>query len=206
MSNTPYAVPLVEQLKSVPIEGRHLYQVCDIRHKNIPYGELCHSAASEIERLQRERDEAREMQVKALRERELTEREVDAMLERAIKAERELDEAQAVLDDIEEYGTEEINAAVDLRQQLGAALRELSELKSEKEANHQCLLMMERDIYKAREERDKSISVAERLVDYAHQCLAKLESWGHGYQRYEDEMDSIREDIAAYKMMKEALK
>ena len=65
---------------------------------------------------------------------------------------------------------------------------------------------LERDIYKAREDRDKAISVAERLIDYAHECLVKLESWGQGYQRYEDDMDRIREDIAAYNMMKDSLK
>lgn len=45
----------------------------------------------------------------------------------ADELERELDEAQAGLDDIEEYGTEEINAAVDLRHQLAAALCERDE-------------------------------------------------------------------------------
>jgi hypothetical protein len=63
MSDTPDAVALVEQLKSVPFDGTHLYQVCDIRHKNIPYGALCHSAASEIERLQRERKRINQFEV-----------------------------------------------------------------------------------------------------------------------------------------------
>lgn len=54
-------------------------------------------------------------------------------------------------------------------------------------------------------ERDKAISVAERLVEYAHECLVKLQSWGQGYRRYEEEMDTIREDIAAYDMMKEEM-
>lgn len=132
--------------------------------------------------------------------------EANAMMAQRDEARRKVSELQAGLDDIEEYGTEEINAAVDLRHQLATALVECGELKSEKEANHQCLLMLERDIYKAREERDKAISVAERLIEYAHECLVKLESWGQGYQRYEDDMERIREDIAAYNMMKETLK
>lgn len=104
--------------------------------------------------------------------------EANAMMAQRDEALRKVAELQAGLDDIEEYGTEEINAAVDLRHQLGAALVE----------------------------RDKAISVADELIEYAHECLAKLESWGQGYKRYEDEMDRIREDIAAYNMMKEALK
>jgi chromosome segregation ATPase len=132
--------------------------------------------------------------------------EANAMMAQRDEAQRKVAELQAGLDDIEEYGTEEINAAVDLRHQLAAALVERDELKSEKEANYQCLLMLERDLYKAREERDKAISVADELIEYAHECLAKLESWGQGYKRYEDDMDRIREDIAAYNMMKEALK
>lgn len=60
MSDTPYAVPLVEQLKSVPIDGHDCYPFSDVHHKNIPYGVLCHSAASEIERLREERGTARE--------------------------------------------------------------------------------------------------------------------------------------------------
>ena len=104
--------------------------------------------------------------------------EANAIMAQRDEAQRKVTELQAGLDDIEEYGTEEINAAVDLRHQLGAALVE----------------------------RDKAISVADRLIEYAHECLVKLESWGQGYKRYEEEMDSIREDIATYNMMKEALK
>lgn len=118
---------------------------------------------------QNERDNLQDQRDLALRMAKEREKERD-------EARRKVAELQAGLDDIEEYGTEEINAAVDLRHQLGAALVE----------------------------RDKAISVAENLIEYAHECLAKLESWGQGYKRYEDDMDRIREDIAAYNMMKEA--
>lgn len=89
--------------------------------------------------------------------------EANAMMAQRDEANRKVAELQAGLDDIEEYGTEEINAAVDLRHQLAAALVERDELKSEKEANHQCLLMLERDIYKAREERDEIAALVRRL-------------------------------------------
>lgn len=45
----------------------------------------------------------------------------------AQQLERERDEARRHLEDIKEYGTEEINAAVELRQKLAAALRERDE-------------------------------------------------------------------------------
>ena len=48
----------------------------------------------------------------------------------ARKLERERDEARRHLEDIKEYGTEEINAAVELRQKLAAALLERDEARS----------------------------------------------------------------------------
>lgn len=60
MSDTPYAIPLIELLKDVPIDGSDCYPISSVHHKNIPYGELCHAAAKEIEQLEQERDEARE--------------------------------------------------------------------------------------------------------------------------------------------------
>ena len=51
-------------------------------------------------KLERERDEARELHKKSLCEREAAERETDATLERAQKAERERDEARAIAHDL----------------------------------------------------------------------------------------------------------
>ena len=73
-------------------------------------------------KLERERDEARE---KAERYR----LEANAMMAQRDEARRKVAELQAGLDDIEEYGTEEINAAVDLRHQLGAALCKAAKLR-----------------------------------------------------------------------------
>jgi F0F1-type ATP synthase membrane subunit b/b' len=51
-------------------------------------------AADYARKLERERDEARELHINTLREREATEKKVDAMLELAQKAERERDKAR----------------------------------------------------------------------------------------------------------------
>jgi hypothetical protein len=60
-------------------------------------GDIATMTINHYERLIKERDEARELHINALREREATEKEVDAMLERAQKAERERDEAREAL-------------------------------------------------------------------------------------------------------------
>ena len=74
-------------------------------------------ATSFARKLERERDEAWE-------NLKLTQQEwARARRERA-EALRERDEAKKDLETIQEYGTEEINAAVDLRQQLASALVE----------------------------------------------------------------------------------
>lgn len=49
------------------------------------------------------------------------------------EAQRKVAELQAGLDDIEEYGTEEINAAVDLRHQLAVALCERDEAREQRD-------------------------------------------------------------------------
>lgn len=60
---------------------------------------------------------------------------IESFVDFARKLERERDEAQrqaaelqACLDEIEEYGTEEINVAINLRQQLASALCERDEI------------------------------------------------------------------------------
>ena len=55
--------------------------------------------------------------------------EANAMMAQRDEAKRKVAELQAGLDDIEEYGTEEINAAVDLRHQLAAALCKAAKLR-----------------------------------------------------------------------------
>ena len=45
------AVPLIEQLRSVPLNAHHFVEINPTHHRNIPYGPWCHAAADEIERL-----------------------------------------------------------------------------------------------------------------------------------------------------------
>lgn len=41
-------VPLIEQLRSVPITCREMIEVGPQHHRNIPYGRLCHEAAEAL--------------------------------------------------------------------------------------------------------------------------------------------------------------
>ena len=68
-------------------------------------------------------------------------------IEFARKLERERDEAREALKHIEEYGTEEINAAVELRQKLASALVERDEAreKAERYRLEANAIMMQRD-------------------------------------------------------------
>lgn len=45
------AVPLIEQLRSVPLNAHHFVEINPTHHRNIPYGPWCHAAADEIEQL-----------------------------------------------------------------------------------------------------------------------------------------------------------
>ena len=70
--------------------------------------------------LAQERDEAREL----LASEKITRNHI---IKRSIEVERERDEAREELKHITEYGTEEINAAIELRQKLAQALIERDE-------------------------------------------------------------------------------
>jgi hypothetical protein len=88
------------------------------------------------------------------------------------KAEQERDEAREALKHIEEYGTEEINAAVELRQKLATALLERDEVKEklsdwensalQVEADHPdevhcgCVSVLRKLLNDARSERDEA--------------------------------------------------
>ena len=41
--------PLIDLLRKVPKDGRHMYEHNPTHHQNIPYGRLCHEAADELE-------------------------------------------------------------------------------------------------------------------------------------------------------------
>jgi hypothetical protein len=71
MSDIPDSVPLIEQLKDVPIDGHDSYPISSFYHKNIPYGQLCHDASEEIQRIKNEREAYRLLAIEALKELKL---------------------------------------------------------------------------------------------------------------------------------------
>ena len=50
--STPMEVPLTEQLRSVPKDGRDKVWSDPATYRNIPYGSLCHQAADRIDILE----------------------------------------------------------------------------------------------------------------------------------------------------------
>lgn len=48
--------PLLDLLRSVPLDGRDLYESGTFETQSIPYGRHCHAAAAEITRLQVQAD------------------------------------------------------------------------------------------------------------------------------------------------------
>jgi hypothetical protein len=90
------------------------------------------------------------------------------------KLERERDALKKQMLEIEEYGTDEINAAVDLRSKLAIALVELDEWKK----------------------------CAEDLVDYAHEFVAHLSAWGKGYDRHDKQIKQAEDAIEMYVNLK----
>jgi len=83
-------------------------------------GDIATMTINHYERILRERDEVKEKYRWAVIHWQIG----------SAKMERERDEAREALKHIEEYGTEEINAAVDLRQKLASALVEREEWKN----------------------------------------------------------------------------
>jgi hypothetical protein len=66
--------------------------------------------------------------------------------------ERQRDEARQCLKEIEEYGTEEINAAIDLRRNLAQALVDLDDMQGQRD--------------EAREQNAKLREIAEMAIEY----------------------------------------
>jgi hypothetical protein len=63
------AVPLIEQLRSVPKEAREMIEEGYCAHRNIPYGRMCHEAASALERAEQQNTELR-AEVERLKQRQ----------------------------------------------------------------------------------------------------------------------------------------
>ena len=91
----------------------------------------------------------------------------------ARKLERERDEVRKDLQEIKEYGTEEINAAVSLRQKLAQALVDLDNLQDQRDLAMKVIKRLE-------QERDEAIT---RRMETIMQC-----------ELYEQERDEAREE------------
>jgi uncharacterized coiled-coil DUF342 family protein len=101
-----------------------------------------------LQRLERERDEANEELHKQLVR-------YDQLFVEAEQIRIERDEARESLKHITEYGTEEINAAVELRQKLAQALVDLDNMQDQRDPAMKVIKRLEQERDEARGERDK---------------------------------------------------
>jgi uncharacterized protein (DUF3084 family) len=90
----------------------------------------------------------------------------------ARRLEIERDEAREHLEHVKEYGTEEINAAVDLRQKLAQALVELDNMQDQRDLAMKVISRLERERDKAREEAHRF-----RSLHYNHLGINASASW-----------------------------
>ena len=74
------------------------------------------------------------------------------VIHHARKLERERDEAREDLQEIKEYGTEEINAAIELRQKLAQALVDLYNMQDQRDLEIKVIKRLERERDEARED------------------------------------------------------
>lgn len=96
----------------------------------------------------------------------------------ARRLEPQLAEALASLRDIEEYGTEEINAAVELRQKLASTLLERDEMKEDLEFRRGLFKVQEGQLDQVRIERDE----AHRSLQDAREVLGKAARFVEAFQ------------------------
>ena len=111
--------------------------------------------------------------------------------EHSRKLERERDEARESLKHIEEYGTEEINAAVELRQKLAQALVDLDNMQDQRDLAMKVIKRLE-------QERDEALESAsfegcfqklERERDEARSAIANLN------QRLQERQESFQAQL-----------
>ena len=106
-----------------------------------------------LQRLERERDEAR--------------KESEYYKERYEQLKDERDEAREHLREIKEYGTEEINAAVELRQKLAQALVDLDNMQDQRDLAMKVIKRLE-------QERDEAREALENEMKWHHQTHKEL--------------------------------
>jgi hypothetical protein len=114
-------------------------------------GILCKVVSAEFaRRLERERDEASTRRMETIMQCELYE--------------RERDEARDDLKHITEYGTEEINAAVELRQKLAQALVDLDNMQDQRDFAMKVIKRLEQE----RDEARFLLKAAQSALDAIH--------------------------------------
>jgi len=98
-----------------------------------------------------------------------------ARLERDLnRAIRERDEARESLKHIAEYGTEEINAAVELRQKLANALVDLDNMQDQRDLTMKVIKRLERERDEAREKLDEEMKWHHRTHQELVEAQCKL--------------------------------
>ena len=131
-------------------------------------GKLIDEACEKLALLQQERDEAITRRMETIMQCELYE--------------KERDEARESLKHITEYGTEEINAAVELRQKLATALVELGDVQ--KAVNGLCkhfgvspanTTLLAVEVLRIQRERDKAQEQTKELIYIAERSIALAE-------------------------------
>ena len=88
---------------------------------------------------------------------------VPANFARALEQER--DEAREALKHIEEYGTEEINAAVELRQKVAQVLVDLDSMQDQRDLAMKVIKRLELERYEAREALRAVLELANDIPD-----------------------------------------
>ena len=104
---------------------------------------------------------------------------LEEMLRHARILERERDEAREALKHIEEYGTEEINAAVELRQKLARALVVLDNMQDQRDLAMKVIKRLEQerdDVREALASREVVIAQQNVITDLILECNTAREA------------------------------
>jgi hypothetical protein len=146
-----------------------------------PWIDFARIATDEMIQSKRKLREAREDADEAIAECKALWSLVNANKLKAYKAERERDEAREHLREIKEYGTEEINAAVELRQKLATALVERDDYVE------RCrIALSERDSWRMQAERNEAREENAKLREIADALGGALERLDALYRSEQD--------------------
>jgi tetratricopeptide (TPR) repeat protein len=112
---------------------------------------------------------------------------------------RERDEARKDLQEIKEYGTEEINAAVDLRQKLAQALLDLDNMQDQRDLAMKVIKRLERELAEAQNQ----LSQIHRWIERNHadgfiDSLTFLQNLERVVDCWYDRIDAIESDARRY--------